>query len=451
MNPSLRPVPMAAAPARATITDDRFVYLAAGLGYVMLLPQQFNLLAFDSVIPPYRFYLVAAFLFVLATGVKGRWRMILPDYLMVFGVGWIWVALYNTSELVDFITAATAQTIDIGLAYLFARSAFQSLRDLRMFLLLMLPGLLVMGAITAVESLMHRHLLQPLMGELTGIVRRYPIDTRMGLMRARGPFAHPILAGAFFASFLPLFWMSGLRGWPRILGIGASFSAVFTVSSAAMLALSVSSVLMIYNWLSGRVANLSWRMFFIVGAIVVFFLEFGTKSGSFNLIMRYASFNSYSAFNRVLIWRYGTDNVIKNPLFGIGYAEWERPYWMGGSIDHYWLINAIQFGIIPPLMMAIVTVLAILAVLRRAKLENPTDKLTLLGLAIAMSVFAFGIISVSLWLSVQVWFHMMMGICVGIGYAEAKRRVGHSPSGHGRMVAAMPQPRYASPREASRL
>lgn len=419
---ALRPPP--AATVARDRGQDRYVHLAVALGYVMLLPQQFSVMAFGSVIPPYRFFLIAATLFVIATGLRGRWRMILPDYLMLFGVGWICLALYNTTEFSDFVTSAVSQTTDIGMAYFFGRITIQSLRDLRLFLLLMLPGLAVMGATIAVESILHKHLLQPLVGELTGIVRRYPVDTRMGLMRARGPFPHPILAGAFFASFLPLYWMSGIRGWPRIVGIVTSFSAVFTVSSAAMLALSVSSGLMIYNWLSDRISNLSWRMFFIVLSIVVFFLEFATKSGSFNLIMRYASLNSDSAFNRVLIWRYGTDNVVKNPWFGIGYADWERPSWMfSGSIDHYWLINAIQFGIIPPMMMAIVTLMAIVGVVRQIRGASFVDRRALIGLAIAMAVFAFGVISVSLWLSVQVWFHMLMGVCIGIGHAAVPRKM----------------------------
>lgn len=398
--------------------DNRFVYLAVALGYVMLLPQQLSLNAFGSVIPPYRFFLIPAFLFIVGSGLRGRWRMILPDYLMVICVGWIWLALYNTTRSDDWITAAIAQTVDIGLAYFFARAAFKTLRDLRMFLLLMVPGLAIMAGFVALEAILHRHILQPFVGSLVGVGGYYPIDERMGLMRSRGPFPHPILAGIFFASFLPLFWMSGLRGWPRKIGIAASLFAGFSVSSAAMLALSVSSILMIYNWLSERIVNLSWRMFFVGLSILVFVLELATDSGSFNLIMRYASFNSLSSYNRVLIWRYGTENVAKHPWFGVGYGYWERPLWMGSSIDHYWLINAIQFGIIPPLMMALTTILAVLAVFRRVKLANPVDKTAYIGLAIAVSVFALGAVSVSLWLSVQVWFHMLIGLCVSLGYAD---------------------------------
>jgi hypothetical protein len=427
MNPNAAYRPMVARPVASQ--DDRFVYLAVILGYILLLPPQLNLTVMGVVLPPYRLFLIPATLLVVGANLRGRWNWVLPDYLMLIGTAWIWLALYNTSPFEDFFTSSIAQTVDIGLAYFFARAAFQSMRDIRLFLLMMVPGLAIAGGFIVLEAVLKRHILQPFVGGIVGVGGYYPIDERMGLMRSRGPFPHPILAGIFFASFLPLYWMSGLRGWPRIVGIGSAFFSFFTVSSAALLAISVSSMLMLYNWLSERFAQLTWRLFFIGAGILIFALELGTQSGSFNLIMRYASLNSYSAFNRVLIWRYGTKNVADNPLFGIGYAEWERPSWMvSGSLDHYWLQQAIQFGLVPPTMLAVATILAVLAVIRKSQGQQYIDKMALRGLAIAMAVFALGIVSVSIWLSTQVWFHMMLGMCVSIGYAvAAANRVPNRP------------------------
>ena len=53
--------------------------------------------------------------------------------------------------------------------------------------------------------------------------------------------------------------------------------------------------------------------------------------------------------------------------------------------------------------------------------------MALRGLAIAMAVFAFGIVSVSIWLSTQVWFHMMLGLCVSLGYANIRRTGNTAP------------------------
>ena len=423
--PYYAPPPVGRQPS--AFSSDLPIYLAVLLGYILLLPPQLNTTILGSVLPPYRFFLIPATLFVLASSLGGRFRFTWPDLLVAGAAAWTALALFMTSDQTDAITSSVAQVTDTALAYFFARAAFRTLRDVRIFLLLMLPGLAVMGGFLVLESVTHSHILQPFFSQFTGQPAALRSDERMGLMRAHGPFPHPILAGIFFASFLPLYWLSGLRFWPFIIGIGAAITSFFTVSSAALLALAVGTGLVVYNWLSERVVNLSWRMFFIVGGLVAFVLEFGTKAGAFSILMRFASLNSSSAYNRVLIWRYGTQNVEANPWFGIGFAEWERPSWMKGSVDHYWLLQAIQFGIVPPLLIALACAIAIYKLAQRSSTSQPVDARFERGIAIAMAVFAFGVVSVAIWLSAQVWFFMLLGITVSLGFAERRILVPRGP------------------------
>ena len=403
-------------PANSARSRDLPVYAAVLLGYILLLPPQLNLNLMGSVLPPYRLFLIPSALFIAASYFQGRWRFVWPDMMVLGATAWICLALFQTTERFEAFTASFAQFTDIALAYLFARSVFTSLRDLRIFLLLMSPGLGIIGAIMIVESVTNTHILQPFFADLLGQRYNVRFDQRLGLMRARGPFPHPILAGIFMASFLPLYFLSGLKRWPWIVGVAASCASFFTVSSAALLALTAGSGLVLYNWLSERFLQLSWKLFFFASATVIFVLELGSNSGSFNLLMRFGSLNSYSAYNRVLIWRYGTQNVEKNPWFGIGYEDWERPDWMVASIDHYWLILAIQYGIIPPVLIALALIAAVVAVMRRSATANPIDARFMRGIAIAVSVFALGAVSVALWLQVQVWFFMLIAITVSAGY-----------------------------------
>lgn len=412
-----------------TFSSNLPVYFAVLLGYILLLPPQLNTSIFGAVLPPYRFFLIPATLFIVASVFSGRIRLTWPDLCVAGAAAWTALALFMTTDKTDALTASVAQVTDTALAYFFARAAFRSLRDVRLFLLLILPGLAFMGGILVYESITHQNFLQPFVAQFTGGSLNLRMDERLGLMRARGPFPHPILAGIFFASFLPLYWLSGLRSWPFFVGIAAALASFFTVSSAALLALAAGTGLVVYNWLSEQIANLSWKMFFLAGAIVTFVLEFGTNAGAFSMLMRFASLNSYSAYNRVLIWRYGSENVEKNPWFGIGYAEWERPSWMKGSVDHYWLLQAIQFGIIPPLLIAIACAIAVYTLARRSAFSKPVDARFERGIAIAMAVFAFGVISVAIWLSAQAWFFMLLGITVSLGFAPFRSAIGAGPTG----------------------
>jgi hypothetical protein len=184
----------------------------------------------------------------------------------------------------------------------------------------------------------------------------------------------------------------------------------------------VGGALLAYNWLSERIANLTWRLFFVVTGIVVFVAETATGSGTYGLILRYASLNSISSYNRVLIWEYGTKNVIKNPWFGLGYGDWERPAWMySSSMDHFWLLLAVRFGIIPSALIALATIFAVFALIRGSMAANPVDARAMRGVAISLSVFALGIISVALWLSAHIWFFMMIGFAVSLAAHEQMR------------------------------
>ncbi len=64
-------------------------------------------------------------------------------------------------------------------------------------------------------------------------------SVRYGRLRCRGPFAHPIYAGCFWAALMPLIgalWWNGRRSrWLAPVGVGASVVIILTTSSATPL------------------------------------------------------------------------------------------------------------------------------------------------------------------------------------------------------------------------
>ena len=393
------------------------VYTAVLLGYLMLLPPQVNLRVIGSLVPPYRLFLIAASIFIVASFIRGRFRFSWPDLAVAGATSWICFAMFMTSAQGEAITASLAHIADVALAYFFARAAFGNLRDLRMFLLLMLPGLFLVSIIMVLEAVTHTHIIQGIFSQITGRPVQYGSSPRLGLMRAQGPFPHPILAGIFLISFMPLYWLAGFKPWTRLAGSFSAFCSFVTVSSATSLGLVATIGVLAYGWLTKRVANLTWPLFFYAMATFIFVAELGTKSGTFALFVRYASLNSASAYNRVLIWRYGSENVAENPWFGIGYAEWTRPNWMSESMDNYWLLLAVRFGVPASVLVAIATLLALVMLMKKSTNSNPADADCERGVIIALAVFALGMISVSLWLATQVWFFVLLGLAVSLAHA----------------------------------
>lgn len=406
-------LPRAYAPARPKSADN-LVYLAVALGYILLLPSPIRIDIAGSPLPPYRFLLIPAAFLVVKAFADRRLKLVLPDVFIIAASAWIVLAMFMNTGGLGAVTASIANTVDMALAYFFARLVFQTPRDLRLFLILMAPGLAVIAAILVIESVTHRPFVQETFRSIFGGAQFKRLNIRLGLLRAMGPFPHPILAGIFMASFLPLYAMSGIRGWPRWVGLVASGASFFTLSSAALLALVMNTLLTGYNWLTERVSNLSWKMFLLAGASIGLLLEFGTENGLFNFLTRYVALDTATARYRLRIWDYGTKNVAENFWFGRGYADWDRPVWMVFSVDHYWLQLAMQFGAVVPFIIAIGIAFAVINASRASSFGPYDDRQLIRGAAISLAIFAFSVISVSIWLSSEVWFYMLAGICVSL-------------------------------------
>lgn len=397
------------------------VWIAAALLYLLLLPNQFNPTIAEVYLSPFRIFLLVGSLYLLADIARQNLRFVLPDLLIVVAMAWIFLASYMSSgSLGTSLIMGGSHTVDIGLAYFLARSTIRTPTDLRRFLVLIAPGIGFVGGIVALESVSHTLIVQRLAGAITGMPIPPILEVRMGLMRGMGPFPHPILAGIFLGSFLPIYALSSLRGWPRILGVFSSVGGVLSMSSAAMLAVVVGGILIVYDWLSERIRNLSWQMFLLFAGILYITVELVSKSGFYSILIRYASLNTATAYNRVLIWEFGTENIEKNPWFGIGYSDWDRPDWMhSGSFDHFWLIMALRFGIPTSFLLLGATLSGIISAALATRRLPGKDARLLRGIAISLAVFALGVNSVSLWMTTLAWFFMLLGIAVSLGSAQA--------------------------------
>jgi hypothetical protein len=420
------------------------VAIAAAAIYVLLMPIQFRFSIGGLLMPAFRVFLIPAALYVGAGALKGRFRFAWPDLFMVLATAWIWLATYMVrNDAGAVLEVGGAHTIDIMIAYFLGRMTIRTPRDLRVFLVMIAPGIAFISAVIIQEAVTHVRLLQPAASAITGVPTTLRGDLRMGLLRGAASFPHPILAGIVMSSFLPLYAMSGLRGVPKYLGIFASAGSFFSMSSAAMLGLVMGGVLCVYQWLTERMGNLTWRLFLMGTGILYFVVENTSNRGFYQLLVQYASLNTVSAYNRVLIWKYGTQNIERNPWFGIGYDDWVRPDWMhSGSFDQFWLILALRFGLPMCLFLLAATILAVVMVARRSMNATFVDARLFRGVAISLAVFALGVNSVSLWLSALVWFFMLIGITVSLGTAPSPvARRPYVPSPPYPTVATFPHPR----------
>ncbi len=390
---------------------------AAALFYTLLIPLPFNFTAGSLLLPPYRIFLILAVVPIALDFLKGRIRLCAADVLAALFALWLIISSIATMGLDRAVQASGALTLDITIAYFWIRTTITSLKDARLFLILAAPGLVLTGAIVALESLTKTYILLPLSSAITGQEHAVSPTLRLGLMRAQGPFPHPILAGIFLGSFLPLYALSGLRGWPLWAGMLGALCCVFTLSSGAFLVLAAGIGFIAINWLVERSTFVSWRLVLGAMAAVLIFMEIASDSGVVQLITRFAALNNQTAFFRLLIWDEGIKTVQEFPMFGIGFNDWDRPRWMPPSVDNYWLVLAMRHGILAPIF-ALLSIFAAVFVLAKKSISlAPIDQRMVRGVAIALSVTSLSVFSVALWLSPQVWFFALLALAVATGQA----------------------------------
>ncbi|MEP5176746.1 O-antigen ligase family protein, partial [Marinobacter alexandrii] len=291
------------------------------------------------------------------------------DKLMMFSAGWAGLALAMYHPLGQVIEPIGIHTVEFFGAYMLGRVSIQSGADFRKFARVMFLIALVLFPLAALESVTGRPIALDL---VPNSISHVNIGARWGLRRAQTFFSHPIHHGTFVSTVVGLAWFSfnyssGFMGRVIRLGVVCVCTA-FSMSSGALMAMVFQ--LIFIGWeLVLRPHPKRWTIFAwlcVAGYVVV---DLFSSRTPFHVVVNYATFSSGSAYNRILIWNYGTDNVWANPLFGLGLNDWIRPSYMSSSVDNFWLLIAMKYGL--PASLAFMA--AILLIVRRVSLAPLTD------------------------------------------------------------------------------
>jgi O-antigen ligase len=317
-----------------------------------------------------------------AVAIVGFWTMVSFTVIYGFEVGMV---------------RGAGITIDTVLPYFITRTVIRSLDDLRYFLVLCLPGLIFAGAVLAIESLGGRIMLRPaftsvfgpmdsfVAGEASGSIA-VSTEFRMGMLRAVGPFPHPILAGIMMIGFLPLYYFSGLRSWPFFAGVLITLTGFFSLSSAAFLSLILAVGLIAIYHLKAYIPKISWWAITAMLSMAIWVLHMASNNGIIAVIAR-LTFTPQTSYYRISIWEFGSASVAKHPWFGIGYGYWDRPKWMLESVDAHFLLLAMRHGLVVPIMLLAAIIFGLIRLGMIIPYLHPKDRSFCIGLNICMIIF----------------------------------------------------------------
>jgi O-antigen ligase len=238
------------------------------------------------------------------------------------------------------------------------------------------------------------------------------IEPRMGLERTFGPFDHPILYGVFSASAISLAYfvlaegrLMNLKGMAKVIGVG--LATFMSASAGPYVVLIMQGFVALWQRVLGHVKG-RWAALFTMFAMMYIAIDLFSEKTPFHVFVNNFTFSRQSAYNRILIFEFGSAEVRRNPIFGIGLGDWERPAWMSDSMDNFWLVTAVRYGL-PALVLLLALLLGIVWQVGQRKDLSPEWRrarhawaFTLFGIAVAAA-------TVHLWNALFVLFLFLLG------------------------------------------
>jgi hypothetical protein len=393
----------------------------------------------------YRIVLLVMFvpmLVMLFSGKRGKPHLF--DALALGHAGLALVSLIHWGGLRQGIESGGIYIVEFAGSYLLGRLYIRSYDDF--FALARAYVMIVVGmlAFTIPEALTSIHILHDGIAGVTGGAPAPYIDQRMGLERTFGPFDHPILYGVFSAAAFSLAYfvvaekrLTRFGGMSKVMGV--ALATFLSASGGPYVVLMMQMFVAAWERVLGRVQG-RWRMLFALFAAIYLAIDVFSNRTPFHVFVTYFTFSTVSAYNRILLFEYGNAEVARHPFLGVGLGDWVRPVWMSDSMDNFWLLIAMRYGLPAWALLVGLMLGLIFAVGRRKGLPDAWKRarhawaFTLFGITVAAA-------TVHLWNALFVLFLFLIG--AGAWLYDAKLPRPDRPT-RPKRIGGLPIPRRAT-------
>lgn len=305
-------------------------------------------------------------------------RLIVTDFLFFAHLVWIGIALgvNNPDRALEQVGSTGVEFLGgylVGRAYVRSAETFAALcRALVLFVLLLMPFAIY-------EAQTGSPIIIELVRSLPGVTSSsvLTIEGRMGFERVQATFSHPIHFGLFCSVAFSLTYVA-MRGFISdmkryVFSILILLTGLTALSSGALLAMVMQIGLIGWYTIFSNQAKRWWILVSLV-ALSYVTIDLLSNRSPLRVFMSYATFSAHNAYWRGIIFEWGLANIIGSaekgitgsPLFGIGMGDWVRPHFMrSGSMDNFWLVMGVRYGLPGFLTLAIGYLLVIVKVMQR--------------------------------------------------------------------------------------
>lgn len=353
------------------------------------------------------------------------------DVLMLFSVSWLGLAL-TVNHGLGSLPRSVILCVEIFGGYLVGRMLIRNTADYRRFFVLLTLGFACLLPFALVEMLTGKNLVRALFEPIFNIPpRQSNLAHRLGMTRAQTVFDHPILFGLIASMGVANVLYVWRDRFVRSVQLAAFFVfMVFTtISSGPMLSVLLQLGMTFWDRMGWFLRG---KWFWLAGgaALTLLVLSLAAQFHILDFVIENLMFNPQTADGRLIILEYGSAEVVRHPVFGIGLNEWVRPWYKASTFDNFWLNYAMRFGL-PSfgLLVAAIVVscsrIAMQSTLDRRERDYRTGYLiALAGITVTLgTVYIWSAASVFVWIYIGAgaWFYMR-GAAESTSEAEARVR-----------------------------
>lgn len=376
------------------------------------LPTEVSLQAGPLRLTPCRVILLVSFVPCLMHLLSCKRPLNGLDGLMLMHGVWAIIALTFSMGAAQAVETGGIYMVETAGAYLLARRYVTKLEHVEAIARLTVTIICILCFAALIESITAVHFLRDIFKAILGGPGAHDMDQRMGLERAFTSFEHPILFGTFAASgFAMAYYILGQSSiqFPALVRLGLVGLACFlSMSGGPFVCLGFQGLLIGWDRVTKGI-SLRWAALAGIFALIWTMLSLASNRSPVLLFVSYLTFSAQSSYNRVNIWIYGTAEVGRHPLFGIGLNDWIRAPWMSDSMDTFWLLTTVRYGL-PATIFLLATMIVIGLALNIRRDQSPRFKAVVKAWMVTMAGLSLGALTVHLWNAIMMQFFFLIGM-----------------------------------------
>jgi hypothetical protein len=292
---------------------------------------------------------------------SGRIGPVMPTDILLLGYSAWSIATLFINSPAQAVSFGGSYVLEVYASYLLARAYIRTPEQFRAMCRGFFTLLLFTLPFAIYETQTGQAPIPKLINSLPGVYSygdyyNYLAGKRLGLERAQVIFAHPIHYGVFCASLISLAFVGYKYILPAFWRLLITFlicvGVICSVSSGAIMPTILQFGLIFWAWMFKA---FKFRWIILSGLVTILYIVVDVLSNRtpIEVFLEYGTLSPETAYGRKLIFDWGMINVWKHPFIGIGMNEWERPWWKSASMDNFWLLSTVRYGIPGFLLLAV--------------------------------------------------------------------------------------------------